>query len=56
MTRPSRPRVKICGLTRAGDVEAALAAGAWALGFVLWPSSPRAVTASQVRALTSGVP
>ena len=50
------PRVKVCGLTRAEDVAAAVAAGAWALGFVVWPGSPRAVTMSGLRALTAEVP
>lgn len=35
-------RVKICGITRAEDAELAIAHGAWALGFILWPGSPRA--------------
>jgi phosphoribosylanthranilate isomerase len=48
-------RVKICGLTRNTDVAAAVAAGAWAVGFVCWPASPRAVTREQLRTLTAGV-
>ena len=38
----SRPLVKVCGLTREDDVEAAADAGADLLGFVLVPESPRA--------------
>lgn len=36
-------RVKVCGLTRMADAEAALEFGADALGFVLDPASPRFV-------------
>jgi indole-3-glycerol phosphate synthase/phosphoribosylanthranilate isomerase len=39
----SRPLVKVCGLTREEDVEAAAEAGADLAGFVLAPESPRAV-------------
>jgi indole-3-glycerol phosphate synthase/phosphoribosylanthranilate isomerase len=38
----SRPLVKVCGLTRPEDVEAAADAGADLLGFILEPASPRA--------------
>jgi phosphoribosylanthranilate isomerase len=45
-------RVKICGLMSYGDAEAALEAGADALGFVYEPSSPRYVGAdAQMRDL-----
>ena len=44
MTDPFRTRIKICGLTREQDVDAAVAAGADAVGFVLYPKSARAVT------------
>ena len=35
-------RVKVCGITRLEDAELAASLGAWALGFILWPHSPRA--------------
>lgn len=41
----ARPLVKVCGLTREEDVEAAADAGADLLGFVLVPESPRAARA-----------
>ena len=37
----SRPLVKVCGLTRAADVEVAVAAGADLVGFILAKESPR---------------
>ncbi|MFD2112843.1 phosphoribosylanthranilate isomerase [Thiorhodococcus fuscus] len=51
-----RTRVKICGLTRVSDVEAAVAAGADALGFVFYPPSPRAVTPEQAAHLCANLP
>ena len=36
-------RLKVCGITRPEDAELAVEAGAWALGFILWPGSRRAV-------------
>jgi phosphoribosylanthranilate isomerase len=49
-------RVKVCGLTRREDVAAAVAQGAWAVGFVVWSGSPRAVTPAQLRELAGDVP
>ncbi|HUR21705.1 MAG TPA: phosphoribosylanthranilate isomerase [Vicinamibacterales bacterium] len=48
--------VKVCGLTRTEDVAAAVTRGAWAVGFVVWPGSPRFVTLSKLRDLTADVP
>lgn len=56
MRPPSRTRVKICGLTRPEDVDAAVAAGADALGFVLWPGSKRAIDEARLAELAARVP
>lgn len=51
-----RTRIKICGLTREQDVDAAVAAGADAIGFVLYAKSPRAVTAQRAAQLAKRLP
>ena len=51
-----RTRIKICGLTREADVEAAVAAGADAIGFVLYSKSPRAVLAQRAGELARRLP
>jgi len=48
--------VKICGITRMADAEVAVRAGAEALGFVLWPESPRFIDASRARTIVSSLP
>ncbi|NLT06501.1 MAG: phosphoribosylanthranilate isomerase [Solirubrobacterales bacterium] len=35
-------RIKTCGITTLADAELAVELGAWAVGLVLWPDSPRA--------------
>lgn len=50
-----RTRIKICGLTREEDVDAAVAAGADALGFVFYPASPRYVTPQRAADLVKRV-
>ncbi|HWE13131.1 MAG TPA: phosphoribosylanthranilate isomerase [Solirubrobacteraceae bacterium] len=35
------PKIKFCGITVPADADAAVAAGAWALGVILWHGSPR---------------
>ncbi|MFG6469172.1 phosphoribosylanthranilate isomerase [Roseateles sp. BYS87W] len=49
-------RIKICGLTREADVEAAVAAGADAIGFVFYAKSPRAVTPERAAVLARLLP
>lgn len=49
--------VKVCGLTRAGDVMAAIEAGADAIGLILVPRSPRRLDpqrASELAAIAKG--
>ena len=36
-------RVKVCAITRPEDAQLAVELGAWAIGFILWPGSPRYV-------------
>ena len=50
-------RVKICGLTRASDVEAAVDSGADALGFISgYINSPRNLRFDKLEELISRVP
>lgn len=51
-----RTRIKICGLTREQDVDAAVAAGADAVGFVLYPPSPRHVSIQRAAELIRRLP
>jgi len=44
-------RVKICGLTRPGDAEEAVRLGAWALGVIFAPESPRRLSIKQAAAV-----
>jgi len=48
--------VKICGMTRAEDAQAAVRLGATALGFVFWPQSPRWISAAAAGAIIRGLP
>lgn len=52
----TRTRIKICGLRRDVDIDAAAAAGADAVGFVFYPPSPRAVTVEQALRLAQRLP
>ncbi len=52
----ARTRVKFCGITREQDVAAAVAAGADAIGFVLYPKSPRYVSAERAAELARALP
>ena len=52
----TRTRIKICGLTRQADVDAAVQAGADAIGLVLYAKSPRAVSVERAAALARRLP
>ena len=51
-----RTRVKFCGLVESADVDCAVRLGVDAVGFVLWPRSPRALTVEQAAALRRQLP
>jgi phosphoribosylanthranilate isomerase len=44
-------RVKICGLTALEDAHLAADLGAWALGMIFWPDSPRSCSIEQAEAI-----
>ena len=52
----SRTRIKMCGFTRERDVDAAVAAGADAIGFVLYAKSPRYVPLERAVELARRLP
>ena len=47
---------KICGITRDADAGLAASLGAAALGFVLWPGSPRHIKLARVKMIVAGLP
>src|SRR5690606_35464727 len=51
-----RTRIKICGLTSEKDVDEAVAAGADAIGLVLYEKSPRHVTFARAGELARRLP
>lgn len=48
--------VKICGITRREDAEAAVTAGANALGFIFFPKSPRYIAPERAAELGRNLP
>ncbi|HXH03475.1 MAG TPA: phosphoribosylanthranilate isomerase [Candidatus Competibacteraceae bacterium] len=51
-----RTRIKICGITRPEDGQAAARLGADAIGLVFYPPSPRAVDAERAAAIVTALP
>jgi phosphoribosylanthranilate isomerase len=55
VTTPRAPRIKVCGITGLGDAERAVEAGAWALGLILYPGSPRRCRSADAEAIARAI-
>ena len=51
-----RTRVKICGITRTGDAQAAAETGADAIGLVFYPPSPRYLSVERAVEIRDALP
>jgi phosphoribosylanthranilate isomerase len=49
------PKIKFCGVTREQDAELAVSLGAWAVGMIMWPHSPRAVPLDRAAGLAASL-
>jgi phosphoribosylanthranilate isomerase len=49
------PRVKICGITRLEDAQLAVELGAWAVGLILAPGSPRRVRPAEAERIAGAL-
>ena len=49
------PRIKICGVTSLDDATLAADLGAWAVGCILWPRSPRACDPAEAARIVAGL-
>ena len=49
------PRIKLCGITSRDDALLAVEAGAWAVGCILWPDSPRACDPAEAARIAATV-
>ena len=49
------PKIKFCGTTSLPDAELAVAAGAWAIGLIFWPGSPRACPPERAAEISAAV-
>ena len=49
-------RIKICGITRDEDARLAADLGAWAVGFIFWPGSARAIEPHVARDIVRRLP
>jgi phosphoribosylanthranilate isomerase len=48
-------RIKHCGITSLADAHLAAEAGAWALGMIFWPGSPRRCTFDEAQVIGSAL-
>jgi phosphoribosylanthranilate isomerase len=48
-------RIKFCGITTLHDAELAVSAGAWAIGLIFWPRSPRRCRLGDAAAIAAAV-
>jgi len=51
----SQPRIKICGVTRLEDAERAVELGAWAVGLILYPGSPRGCSPAEAERIAAAL-
>jgi phosphoribosylanthranilate isomerase len=49
------PRIKLCGITSRDDALLAVEAGAWAVGCILWPQSPRRCERAEAARIATAV-
>lgn len=49
-------RVKVCGVTRAADARRAAELGAWAVGMIFVPETPRFLTLARARRVRAAIP
>jgi phosphoribosylanthranilate isomerase len=49
------PKIKFCGITTVADAERAAASGAWAIGLIFWPGSPRRCTVDDAAEIAAAV-
>ncbi|MFJ1267333.1 phosphoribosylanthranilate isomerase [Legionella lytica] len=54
--KPSRVRVKMCGMTRSDDIAHAIGLGVDAIGLIFYPKSSRHVTVEQAKILLKDSP
>jgi phosphoribosylanthranilate isomerase len=49
------PRIKICGVTSLADAELAVELGAWAVGLIFYPASPRHCRPSEAERISAAL-